>query len=350
MGGIQISDFGVTKDGDNIKKYTLSNANGMMIEIINYGGIVTSLTAPDRNGNYEDVVLGFANKENYFNANTSFYGAIIGRYANRIADGKFTLNGKEFYVNKNNGENNLHGGDGGFHTKVWTAEPSENSQTLKLSYTSKDGDEGFPAEVLVNVFYTLTDENALEIQYEATADQDTIINLSQHSYFNLSGDFNEKITDHELQLNATQFIPIDHRSIPLGNLENVENTPFDFRVSKQLGRDIDNDHEQLKIAQGYDHCMVPEGEGLRFIGELYHPKSGRNMEVITDQVGVQLYTGNFLDAQSEGKSGGKNHPRTGICLETQHFPDSPNRKNFPSVVLKAGEKYSTKTIYKFTDK
>jgi len=350
MASIQISDFGVTKDGDEIRKYALTNKNGMKVEIINYGGIVTSLTAPDRNGTYEDVVLGFTEPEDYFEANTSFFGAIIGRYANRIANGKFNLNGKEFNVNVNNGENHLHGGNHGFHTKVWKAELLEDKQALQLSYISKDGEEGFPSEVLVHVFYRLTDENALEIHYEATADQDTVINLTHHSYFNLSANFNEKITDHELQLNATQFIPIDHRSIPLGNFENVENTPFDFRISKQVGKDIDEDHEQLKIASGYDHCWVLNGEGLRSIGELYHPKSGRNIEVITDQVGVQVYTGNFLDGQSEGKSGAKNNPRTGICLETQHFPDSPNRKNFPSVVLKAGEKYSTKTIYRFSIK
>lgn len=350
MRDIQVSDFGITKNGDQIKKYTLVNKNGMRAEIINFGGIVTALTAPDRNGNYEDIVLGLTKPEDYFEANTAFFGAIIGRYANRIAEGKFNLNGKQFNINRNNGENHLHGGNNGFHTKIWKAELLENEQTLQLSYISKDGEEGFPSEVLVKVFYTLTDENALEIEYQAVADGDTIINLSNHSYFNLSGDFNEKITNHELRLNADQYIPIDNQSIPLGNFENVENTPFDFRILKKVGKDIAEPHEQLKIANGYDHCFVLNGNGLRLIGELYHPKSGRNMEVITDQIGVQLYTGNFLDGKSEGKPGVRNEQRTGICLETQHFPDSPNQKNFPSVVLKAGEKYSKKTIYTFTVK
>ncbi|WP_312389210.1 aldose epimerase family protein [Chryseobacterium sp.] len=350
MRALQISDFGITKNGDQVIKYALTNKNGMRAEIINFGGIVTALTAPDRNGNYEDIVSGLTKPEDYFEANTAFFGAIIGRYANRIAEGKFNLNGKQFNINRNNGENHLHGGNNGFHTKIWKAELLENEQTLQLSYTSKDGEEGFPSEVLVNVFYRLTDENALEIEYQAVADGDTIINLSNHSYFNLSGDFNKKITDHKLRLNADQYIPINNQSIPLGNFENVENTPFDFRILKKVGKDISEPHEQLKIANGYDHCFVLNDSGLRCIGELYHPESGRNMEVITDQIGVQLYTGNFLDGKSEGKSGGRNELRTGICLETQHFPDSPNRKNFPPVVLKAGEKYSTKTIYKFTVK
>jgi aldose 1-epimerase len=347
MKNTQISDFGITANGDRIRKYTLINKNGMKVEIINFGGIVTSLTAPDRNGKYEDIVLGFTKSEDYFTSNSYFFGAIIGRFANRIAEGKFILNEKNFHVNKNNGENHLHGGNEGFHTKIWDSELL-NPQKIKLSYVSKDNEEGYPGELTVTVFYTLTEENALEISYEATTDQPTIINLTHHSYLNLSGGFSQEITDHELQLNADQFIPINEFSIPKEDFENVEKTPFDFRNLKTIGKDINEENEQLKISNGYDHCWVLKGKGLRTVGELQHCKSGRKIEIITDQPGIQVYTGNHLDGKFDTKTGGKNIARTGICLETQHFPDSPNRPDFPSVELKPGEKYETKTIYKFS--
>lgn len=350
MEKIIVSDFGITKEGDQIRKYTLTNKKGMKVEIINYGGIVISLTAPDRKGNYEDVVLGFVNPEDYFNENSYFFGAIVGRFANRIAHGKFSLNGKIFNLNKNNGENHLHGGDNGFFTKVWTAEIVPNSRTLKLLYISKDGEEGYPGELTTTVFYTLTDQNALEIYYDATTNQPTIINLTHHSYFNLSGDFSKQIVDHELQINADQFIPINKSSIPENDFKNVAETPFDFRNFKAIGKDIDADNDQLQKANGYDHCWVLNGNGMKSAGSLYHPETGRKLDVWTDQPGIQVYSGNFLDGKFETKTGGKNNPRTGICLETQHFPDSPNRNSFPSVELKPGEIYSTKTIYQFSVK
>lgn len=344
--------YGKTPEGEQVDLYTLTNKNGMKVQIINYGGIITSLTAPDNKGNYEDVVLGYTKPEDYFNGNPYFYGAIIGRYGNRIANAKFSLDGKSYQLDKNDGQNHLHGGKKGFYAKLWNAEIVENTQipTLKLTYVSQDGEQGFPGKLTTTVTYSLTDNDALEILYQANTDKKTIVNLTQHSYFNLSGKFNQPITDHELILNADKMIPVNDVLIPTGELKSVANTPFDFRVSKTIGKDINIDDEQLKKGKGYDHCWVLNGNGLRKIGELYHPKSGRVMEVITDQVGVQFYSGNFLDSKYDTKSGGKNDFRTGLCLETQHFPDSPNQPSFPSVILNPGENYSTKTIYKFSVK
>lgn len=350
MKNTKIAEYGVIPEGNSIKKYIVTNRNGMQLEVINYGGIITSLTAPDRNGKYEDVVLGFTKPEDYFTGNSYFLGAIVGRFANRIAGGKFNLEGKTYTLETNNSPNHLHGGKEGFSHKIWEIEAVPNSQTLKLSYTSEDGEEGYPGKLTVTVWYTLTDDNALEISYEATTDKPTIVNLSQHSYFNLSGDFTEFITGHELQLNADYFIAVDNTMIPTGELKNVEGTPFDFRISKLIGKDINADDEQLKLGNGYDHCWVPNGTGLRSIAEVYHTETGRVMEVLTDQSGVQLYSGNFLDGKYETKTGGKNESRTGLCLETQHFPDSPNQPHFPSVTLLPGQKYQSKTIYKFSVK
>lgn len=344
--------YGKTTDGKEVDIYTLTNKNGMKVQIINYGGIITSLTAPDKNGKYEDVVLGYTKPEDYFNGNPYFYGAIIGRYGNRIANAKFSLDGKNYNLNKNDGPNHLHGGKEGFYAKIWNAEIVENTQfpTLKLTYISEDGEQGFPGKLNTTVTYSLTDNDALEILYEATTDKKTIVNLTQHSYFNLSGKFNQPITDHELQLDADKMIPVNEVLIPTGELKNVDKTPFDFRTSKTIGKDINTEDDQLRKGKGYDHCWVLNGKGLRKIGELYHPNTGRVMEVITDQPGVQFYSGNFLDSKYDTKTGGKNDFRTGLCLETQHYPDSPNQPSFPSVVLNPGEKYSTKTIYKFSVK
>lgn len=352
MENIQVSDYGVTAKGDSIKKYTLTNKNGMKLEVINFGGIITSLTAPDKNGKYEDVVLGFTKPEDYFNGNPYYFGALIGRYGNRIANAKFTLEGKTYDVDKNDGPNSLHGGKEGFHTKFWNIEPVKDAQfpTLKLTYSSTDGEEGFPGKLTTTVFYTLTDDNALEISYEAETDKPTVVNLTQHSYFNLSGNFTKEITDHELQINGDKFLPVNETLIPTGEQKAVKGTAFDFTVSKPIGKDINADDDQLKKGKGYDHNWILNGSGLRSIATVYHPESGRVMEVLTDEPGVQFYSGNFLDGKYETKTGGKNGIRTGFCLETQHFPDSPNQPSFPSTELKPGQKYQSKTIYKFSVK
>jgi len=352
MNAIQISDYGVTANGDSIKTYTLTNKNGMTAKIINYGGIITSLTAPNKDGKYEDVVLGYTKPEDYFNGNPYYFGALIGRYGNRIANAKFTLDGKEFNIDKNDGPNSLHGGKEGFFSKVWTAEIVKDAQLppLKLTYVSADGEEGYPGKLTATVTYTLTDDDALEIAYEAETDKATVVNLTQHSYFNLSGNFTNPITDHELQIKADKFLPVDATLIPTGVQQDVKGTAFDFTTAKPIGKDIEAAEEQLKLGKGYDHNWILNGSGMRNIATVYHAASGRVMEVSTDQPGVQFYSGNFLDAKYDTKTGGKNEFRTGLCLETQHFPDSPNQPSFPTTVLKPGEKYATKTIYKFSVK
>ncbi|WP_185248336.1 aldose epimerase family protein [Chryseobacterium bernardetii] len=352
MENISTSDYGVTSKGDSIKKYTLTNKNGMKVEVINFGGIITSLTAPDRNGKYEDVVLGFTKPEGYFDGNPYYFGALIGRYGNRIANAKFTLEGKAYEIDKNDGPNSLHGGKEGFHTRFWNIEAVQDAKfpTLKLSYTSADGEEGYPGKLTTTVFYTLTDDNALEISYEAETDKPTVVNLTQHSYFNLSGNFTKTITDHELQINADHFLPVNETLIPTGEQKAVKGTPFDFTVSKPIGKDISAEDDQLKKGKGYDHNWILNGKGLRSVAKVYHQGTGRLMEVFTDEPGVQFYSGNFLDGKFDTKTGGKNEFRTGFCLETQHFPDSPNQSSFPSTELKPGQKYQSKTIYKFSVK
>jgi len=352
MENVHTADYGVTLKGDSIKKYTLTNKNGMKVEVINFGGIITSLTAPDRNGKYEDVVLGFTKPEGYFNGNPYYFGALIGRYGNRIANAKFSLEGKANEIDKNDGPNSLHGGKEGFHTRFWNIEPVKDAKfpTLKLTYTSADGEEGYPGKLTTTVFYTLTDDNALEISYEAETDKPTVVNLTQHSYFNLSGNFTKTITDHELQINADHFLPVNETLIPTGEQKAVKGTPFDFTVSKSIGKDINADDDQLKKGKGYDHNWILNGKGLRSIAKVYHQGTGRLMEVFTDEPGVQFYSGNFLDGKFDTKTGGKNEFRTGFCLETQHFPDSPNQPSFPSTELKPGQKYQSKTIYKFSVK
>jgi aldose 1-epimerase len=352
MENVHTSDYGVTPKGDSIKKYTLTNKNGMKVEVINFGGIITSLTAPDRNGKYEDVVLGFTKPEGYFEGNPYYFGALIGRYGNRIANAKFSLEGKTYEIDKNDGPNSLHGGKEGFHTRFWNIEAVKDAKfpTLKLSYTSNDGEEGYLGKLTTTVFYTLTDDNALEISYEAETDKPTVVNLTQHSYFNLSGNFTKTITDHELLINADHFLPVNETLIPTGEQKDVKGTPFDFTAAKSIGKDINAEDDQLKKGKGYDHNWILNGKGLRTIAQVYHPATGRLMEVLTDEPGVQFYSGNFLDGKFDTKTGGKNEFRTGFCLETQHFPDSPNQPSFPSTELKPGQKYHSKTIYKFSVK
>ena len=283
-----------------------------------------------------------------------FFGALIGRFGNRIAKGKFTLDGKEYTLAINNTPNALHGGPEGFYRAVWKAEEAKSGESavLKLSYLSKDMEEGYPGNLQVFVTYTLTKNNELEVLYEAKTDKKTVINLTQHTYFNLSGDFSKTILDHELTLNADKIVPIDATLIPTGELEDVANTPFDFRKPKLIGKDIDVKNEQLERGKGYDHCWVlnnPE-KGKTIIARAYHPASGRVLEMTTDEPGIQFYSGNFLDGTLPMRNGGTYAHRTGFCLETEHYPDAPNQKNFPTTVLNPGENYKTKTTFKFSVK
>ncbi len=348
------SDYGKTSEGDSIEKYTLSNANGMQVDIITYGGIITALYVPNNEGISENVVLNLASLDQYLTINP-FFGVLVGRYGNRIAKGKFSLDGIEYTLAKNNGENHLHGGLKGFDKVVWTAckELGENSAAIKLTYLSKDMEEGYPGNLNAVVTYTLDNDNNLGIKYEASTDKKTIVNLTQHAYFNLSGDFSRTILDHEVSINADAYLPVDEALIPEGNLADVSDTPFDFRQPKTIGQDIDKqENEQIKRGKGYDHCWAlnNQNDGVRLAATAYHPESGRLMEVYTDEPGMQLYTGNFLNGSVPRPEGGTYARRTGLCFETQHYPDSPNRPDFPSVVLNPGEKYSSNTLFKFSVK
>ncbi|WP_324721697.1 aldose epimerase family protein [Salinimicrobium sp. HB62] len=342
--------FGTTPEGKQIGQYTLQNEQGMEVKIITYGGRITSLKVPDRQGNYEDVVLGFNSLEQYVEENP-FFGAIIGRYGNRIAKGKFSLDGQEYTLARNNGENHLHGGIKGFDNGIWKVQDASNQNSLTLSYISEHLEEGYPGRLETVVTYTLNDDNSLDVEYEATTDRKTIVNLTQHSYFNLSGDFSKKILDHEVRINADRFVPVNDSLIPTGELDSVADTPFDFRKPKTLGKEINAAHEQLKIANGYDHTWVlnEQDSGMRFAASAVHPESGRRLEVFTTEPGMQLYTGNFLDGTLPLQHGdGYYEKRSGFCFETQHYPDSPNQEDFPSVVLEPGEKYSSKTSFRFS--
>ncbi len=351
---IEKSAYGTLPNGQKVESYTLKNQKGMEVSIITYGGIITSLKVPNKEGKSEEVVLGFSSVEQYTKPNP-YFGALIGRYGNRIAKGKFTLDGKEYSLAINNDPNALHGGPEGFHRVVWTATESKGGATaasLKLKYVSKDMEEGYPGNLTVFVTYTLNDDNSLDVTYEATTDKKTIVNLTQHSYFNLSSDFTKTILDHEITIDADKLVPVDATLIPTGELTDVTNTPFDFRKPKLVGKDIDAKDEQIKRGLGYDHCWVlnNQNKGERFAASAYEPKSGRLLEVFTDQPGIQFYTGNFLDGTLPMRDKGVYAHRTGFCLETQHYPDSPNQKAFPSTVLIPGENYKTKTTFKFSVK
>ena len=344
-------DFGTTPDGEKVEQYTLQNESGMEVKIITYGGRITSLTAPDAEGNYEDVVLGFNSLDQYLEDNP-FFGALIGRFGNRIANGKFSLDGEEYTLAQNDGQNHLHGGEKGFDKVIWSVEEA-GAKMLRLSYISGDMEEGYPGRLETIVTYTLNDDNSLDVDYEATTDKKTVVNLTQHAYFNLSGDFSESILDHEIKINADQYLPVTENLIPTGELQDVENTPFDFREPKQVGEEIDAGNEQLKRAGGYDHNWVlnEQDSGMRFAASAHHPESGRFMEVHTNEPGIQFYSGNFLDGTLPLQYGDGNYEkRSGFCLETQHYPDSPNQENFPSVVLEPGQTYTSKTSFKFSVK
>lgn len=341
-------------DGKEIDIYTLTNENDARVKVINYGAIVVSLKVPDRDGNFADVVTGYDSLSDYINDN-SFFGAIVGRYGNRIAKGKFQLDGNEYQLTINDGENHLHGGTTGFYKAIWDAETveSETGPSVKLSLVSPDGDEGYPGTVTISVTYTLTNNNELRIDYEGTTDKPTILNPTHHSYFNLSGDFNNTILDQELFIDADSFTPVDSVLIPTGEFSPVENTPMDFRKPTEIGQRINDDYLQLKYGRGYDHNWVLNNykKGVvRKVASLYNRRSGRLMEVLTDQPGLQFYSGNFLNGTIVGKGGIVYKHRTALCLETQHYPDSPNKPEFPSVVLRPGEVYKQTTIYKFSVK
>jgi len=343
--------FGKLPDGTEVFSYTLSNKNGVEVKVTNYGATITSIKVPDRNGKFDDVTLGYDSIDGYV-AKNPHMGSLAGRYANRIAKGEFKLNGKTYTLAKNNGENHLHGGPNGFYKQIWAASEveSKDGAAVQMKYLSKDGEENYPGNLDVTVTYTLTNDNELKIEYQATTDKDTILNLTNHSYFNLAGAGNGDILKHQVKINAKEFTPVDKTMIPTGKIEPLAGTPMDFSTLTPIGERIDQNYEQLVIGKGYDHNYVlSNGADLKAQDvEVYEPGSGRVMEVFTDQPGVQLYTGNFLDGSITGKGGKVYKQRYGFCLETQHFPDSPNKPNFPSVVLKPGEKYQTTTIYKFS--
>jgi len=351
---IEKSIFGKLDDGREVFLYTLTNNSGAQVQIINYGARVVSLYLPDRDGNLADIVTGFDSLKNYVDDN-SYFGAIVGRYGNRINEGKFELDGKEYQLTINDGRNSLHGGNTGFFKAYWNPEPIENDSTgpsLKLSLENPDGDEGYPGTVKVTVTYTLTNNNELKIDYTGTTDKPTIFNPTHHSYFNLSGNFNNTILDEELSIDADSTTPVNNQLIPTGEITTVENTPMDFRKPTAIGLRINDDNEQIKFGRGYDHNWVLNNykKGVvRKIGSLYDPVSGRFMEVLSDQPGLQFYSGNFLNGV-KGKGGVAYKYRTSLCLEAQHYPDSPNEPNFPSTTLNPGEVYNQTTIYKFSTK
>jgi aldose 1-epimerase len=332
--------------------FTLTNSHGVEVRAMNYGGIILSIRVPDREGKLADIVLGHETLEGYV-PNPPYIGAIVGRYANRIANGTFTLDGKAYTLPKNDGPNTLHGGtEKTFNKVVWDGEPLKGKTGVVFTYLSKDGDDGFPGNLKLKVTYTLTESNELVIDYEATTDKATPINLSQHSYFNLAGEGNGDILNHELMLNADRFTPVDKNLIPTGELRPVKGTPMDFTTSTRVGARINDNYEQLVLGHGYDHNFVinRKGEGLVLAARVYEPTSGRVMEVSTTQPGVQFYTGNFLDGTVIGKEGHAYKKNFGLCLETQHYPDSPNHPAFPTAILKPGETFRETTVFKFSTK
>lgn len=343
------SEFGTLESGETTHLFTLRNSDGMEVQITNFGGIIKSIVVPDKNGVFGNVVLGFDSLEGYTGWHP-YFGALVGRYANRIANGQFTLNGETYTLAKNNGENSLHGGIVGFDKKLWTASEFENKNGVgvELSYTSPDGEEGYPGNMTTKVVYTLTEDNEIRIDYEATTDKATILNLTNHSYFNLKDAGKSTILGHEVMINSSQITPTDAGSIPTEEFMDVEGTPFDFREAQTIGERIDSEHEQIILGKGYDHNYLLEASNeLKMAARVYEPETGREMEVYTTQPGVQLYTGNFLGTGPDGVTLPPFKYRTGLCLETQHYPDSPNRPDFPSVVLNPGEKFESTTVYKF---
>lgn len=344
------SGFEKTIDGKPTHLYVLKNKKGMEVAVSNYGGHLVSALVPDKAGKLISVVLGFDNIEGFQKAASSYYGATIGRYGNRIAKGKFTLDGKEYPLFKNDGPNTLHGGKKGFNNVVWDGKQVD-PQTVQLTYLSKDMEEGFPGNLKTKVTYHLTDDNAIQISYEATTDKTTVVNLTNHSYFNLNGEGSGTILDHTVQIDADNFTPVDKTLIPTGKLEPVKGTPFDFTTAKTIGKDIDVDNQQIKYGPGYDHNFALNKHDINTpVATVTGDKSGIEMQVYTDEPGLQFYTGNFMAGKNTIRGGQKDDHRTAFAMETQHFPDAPNQPTFASTILKPGQVYKTQTIYKFTAK
>jgi len=331
-------------EGKPVTEYTLKNPSGMEVSIINYGGTVTRLLVPDKSGAMGDVVLGYTSLAGFLQKNNPYFNALIGRFGNRIAAGKFTLDGKTYTLAGNDGGNSLHGGNKGYDKVFWTATKLPGDSALQLDYTSPDGEEGYPGTLTIKVVYTLTGANGLKIDYTATTDKATPVNLTSHCYFNLSAGADSTILDHQLMMAADKYTPVNKQLIPTGAIDNVKGTPMDFTTAKAIGKDI------AAVPGGYDHNWVlnRSGEGLQTAATLYHPASGRYMEVLTTEPGLQFYSGNFLDGTLEGKSGRHYVKHAALCLETQHFPDSPNQPSFPNTILKPGETYRQTTVYQFS--
>ncbi|MDQ8202027.1 aldose epimerase family protein [Pelagicoccus sp. SDUM812003] len=354
---VKQTDFGTTESGKEVTLYTLDNANGMEVDIINYGGIIVRLTAPDRDGNYEDVVQGFNTLAEY-EADASFQGALIGRYGNRIAAGEFEIDGTTYELATNDEPGDmpahLHGGIVGYNKVVWDAEPVvENGiEGLKLSYLSEDGEEGYPGNLDITVTYWLQDDDSLKIHYHATTDEKTHVNLTNHAYFNLKGEGEGSILDHEFTIYASKFTPVNKGLIPTGELRPVAGTPFDFTTPHTLAERIGDENEQLSFGLGYDHNWVLDNQDgdMALAATVYEPNTGRVMDVLTEEPGIQLYSGNFQDGSLTGKSGKTYDYRGAFCLETQHYPDTPNQPNFPTTLLTPDDVYDTTTIYKFSAK
>ncbi len=341
--------YGTTASGETVTQVTLRNANGIEVDVIGYGGIITRLVTPDRDGKPGDIVLGMDSLADY-EAGTPYFGALIGRYGNRIANGRFEIDGEVIQLDTNDGDNHLHGGVEGFDKKVWNMTPfvTENSAGVVLKLVSPDGDQGYPGTLKTKVVYELTDDNDLDMRFHATTDKPTVANLTQHSYFNLAGEGD--ILEHELEIPADRYTPVGPGLIPTGELATVEGTPFDFRDAKTIGEDIGADNAQLELGGGYDHNYVLKVEAddeLVLAARVTEPTSGRVLEVLTVEPGVQFYSGNFLDGTLSGK-GQTYHHRGGFCLEPQHFPDSPNQPDFPSTTLRPGENYETRIVYRFS--
>ena len=347
MPAVARAPFGKTPDGHDVEVFTLKNTSGIEVKAINYGGIITSIKTPDRNGTLADIVLGFDSLDGYL-SDHPYFGAIIGRYGNRIANGRFSLDKIDYRLPANNGAHHLHGGIKGFDKQVWAAEVI-GSNAIRLSRVSPDGEEGYPGTLQVAVVYSLTNYNELIVEYEANTDLPTHVNLTQHSYFNLAGAGNGDVLGHELMIAADRYTPVDATLIPTGEIAAVEGTPFDFRTPTAIGARINAAHPQIKHGGGYDHNFVlnRKGDALQLAARVVEPKSGRVLEVATSEPGMQLYTGNFLDGGIKGKGGLDYARHGGFCLETQHYPDSPNQPDFPSTVVRPGTTYSTRTVFKF---